>query len=135
MGSSLLETSAQRRHRWPSVLPGWTGFHRLAGDAGLVEIGNRWLGYLEARRFSAATVRGYAYDLVCLARFLDDAGISWRDLAPSDVFDWLEWQARPPTTSGQTGGGTRRWRHIDCNPANPIGPSAISATARLAIMK
>ena len=25
------------------------GVHRLAGDAGLVEIGNRWLGYLAPR--------------------------------------------------------------------------------------
>jgi len=75
------------------------GVHRLAGDAGLVEIANRWLGHLESRQFSPATVRGYAFDVVCLARFLGEAGISWRDLAPSDVFDWLDWQTRP-TTSG-----------------------------------
>ena len=49
---------------------------------------------MEARQFSSATVRGYAYDLVCLARFLDDAGVVWTDLVASDVFDWLEWQAR-----------------------------------------
>lgn len=71
------------------------GVHRLVGDAGLVEIGNRWLAHLEVRQFSPATVRGYAYDLVCLARFLDDAGIAWAGLVPSDVFDWLEWQSRP----------------------------------------
>lgn len=76
------------------------GVHRLAGDAGLVEIGNRWLAHLEARQFSPATVRGYAFDVVCLARFLDEVGVGWRELAPSDVFDWLEWQARPRTTSG-----------------------------------
>ena len=77
------------------------GVHRLAGDAGLVDISNRWLAHLEARRFSAATVRGYAYDLVCLARFLDDVGIGWGEVVPSDVFDWLEWQARPrPVTGG-----------------------------------
>jgi len=76
------------------------GVHRLAGDAGVIEIANRWLAHLEARHFSPATVRGYAFDVVCLARFLDDAGISWRELAPSDVFDWLEWQSRPTTTSG-----------------------------------
>lgn len=71
------------------------GVHRLVGDAGIVEIGNRWLAHLEVRQFSPATVRGYAYDLVCLARFLDDAGIAWDGLVPSDVFDWLEWQSRP----------------------------------------
>jgi len=77
------------------------GVHRLAGDAALVEIGNRWLAHLEAREFSPATVRGYAYDLVCLARFLDDAGVGWRDVVPSDVFDWLEWQARPRQAAGR----------------------------------
>lgn len=77
------------------------GVHRLAGDAGLVAIGNRWLAHLEARQFSAATVRGYAYDVVVLARFLDEAGVQWRELVPSDVFDWLEWQARPGSGARQ----------------------------------
>ena len=39
------------------------GVHRLAVDAELVKFGNRWLCHLEVRQFSAATVRGYAYDL------------------------------------------------------------------------
>ncbi len=78
------------------------GVHRLAGDAGLVEIGNGWLAHLEAREFSPATVRGYAYDLVCLGRFLDDVGVGWRDVVPSDVFDWLEWQARPRKAAGRS---------------------------------
>lgn len=77
------------------------GVHRLEGDSGLVEIGNRWLGHLEARQFSPSTVRGYAYDLVCLARFLDDVGIGWDEVVPSDVFDWLEWQARPRPERGR----------------------------------
>ena len=77
------------------------GVHRLVGDHALVEIGNRWLVHLEARQFSPATVRGYAYDLVCLARFLDVAGLDWRKLSPSDVFDWLEWQSGPRPTAGQ----------------------------------
>lgn len=73
----------------------------MAGDAGLVEIANRWLAHLEARQFSAATVRGYAFDVVCLVRFLDEVGVLWRDVAPSDVFDWLECQARPRLAAGQ----------------------------------
>ncbi len=44
------------------------GVHRLAGDAALVGIANGWLAHLEARNFSSATVRGYAYDLVCRYR-------------------------------------------------------------------
>ena len=74
------------------------GVHRLVGDADLVGIANRWLAHLEVRQFSSATVLGNAYDVVCLARFLDDVGISWCGLVPSDVFDWLEWQARPSPT-------------------------------------
>ena len=77
------------------------GVHRLVGDVALVEVGNRWLAHLEARNFSAATVRGYAFDVVCLARFLDEAGIGWTEVVPSDVFDWLEWQARPASRAGE----------------------------------
>lgn len=77
------------------------GIHRLAGDAALVEVGNRWLAHLEARQFSPATVRGYAFDLVCLCRFLDELDLAWRELRPSDMFDWLEWQARPRPSGGE----------------------------------
>jgi site-specific recombinase XerD len=77
------------------------GTHRLGGDVGLVEIGNRWLAHLEARNYSSATVRGYAFDLVSLGRFLDESVICWDALVPSDVFDWLEWQARPASTAGE----------------------------------
>lgn len=79
------------------------GTHRLAGDAALAELGNRWLAHLEARQFSPATVRGYAFDVVCLARFLDEVGVSWRDLTPSDVFDC--WSGRP----GRDRRGHTRW--------------------------
>ena len=77
------------------------GTHRLGGDSDLVEIGNRWLAHLEARNYSSATVRGYAFDLVSLGRFLEEVGIGWDELVPSDVFDWLEWQARPVSTAGE----------------------------------
>ncbi len=77
------------------------GSHRLVGAGSLVEFSNRWLGHLEARQFSPGTVRGYAYDLLCLTRFFDDAGIGWREATPTDFFDWLEWQARPTSTRGQ----------------------------------
>ncbi len=77
------------------------GAHRLDGDHGLVEIGNRWLAHLEARNYSPATVRGYAFDLVSLGRFLEHAGIDWTELVPSDVFDWLEWQARPVSSADE----------------------------------
>ncbi|MCC5950503.1 MAG: tyrosine-type recombinase/integrase [Acidimicrobiia bacterium] len=77
------------------------GAHRLDGDSALVDVGNRWLAHLEARNYSPATVRGYAFDLVSLGRFLADVGIDWTDLVPTDFFDWLEWQARPESTAGE----------------------------------
>jgi site-specific recombinase XerD len=77
------------------------GNHRLVGDGPLVEFANGWLGHLEARQFSPGTVRSYAFDLLCLARFFADAGIDWREATPTDFFDWLEWQSRPAATKGQ----------------------------------
>jgi len=78
------------------------GSHRLVGDGSLVEFANRWLDHLEARQFSLGTVRGYAFDVVCLARFFDEVGIEWREVTPMDFFDWLEWQSRPATPTGET---------------------------------
>src|SRR5580704_16428527 len=78
------------------------GSHRLVGGGSLVEFANRWLAHLEARQFAAGTVRGYAYDLLCLARFFDEASIDWLEATPTDFFDWLEWQSRPASTTGKT---------------------------------
>ena len=77
------------------------GGHRLSGDGSLVEFANRWLGHLEGRRFSPATVRAYAFDLLCLARFFDEAGIDWCRANPTDFFDWLAWQGKPVPAKGQ----------------------------------
>lgn len=77
------------------------GSHRLVGDGPLVEFANRWLGHLEVRQFAPGTIRGYAFDLLCLARFFDDVVIDWRQAAPTDFFDWLEWQSRPVSSRGQ----------------------------------
>ena len=89
------------------------GVHRLVGGAGLVGIGNRWLAHLEAREFSPATVRGYAFDVVCLARFLDEVGVGWRELVPSDVFDWLEWPG-PATNDERPEAGSAWWGPRRC---------------------
>lgn len=77
------------------------GSHRLVGRGSLIEFADRWLGHLEARRFSPSTVRAYAFDLLCLARFFEEAGIEWREATPTDFFDWLEWQSRSTSTIGQ----------------------------------
>jgi integrase/recombinase XerC len=106
-----------RRRRGPPAALRWGGYslrrrlivavapvdgsHRLVGDGPLVEFANGWLGHLEARQFSLGTVRPYAFDLLCLARFFADAGIDWREATLTDFFDWLEWQSRPAATKGQ----------------------------------
>jgi len=77
------------------------GSHRLVGDGSLVGCANRRLGNLEARQFAPGTIRGYAFDLLCLARFFDRAGIDWQQATPMDFFDWLEWQSRPVPSKGR----------------------------------
>ena len=76
------------------------GGHRLAGPGQLVETTNGFLSHLAARGFAAATVRGYAYDLLNFARFLDERGLGLGEVVATDLFDWLEWQAKPPQGSG-----------------------------------
>ena len=68
------------------------GAHRLSGTWVGVDAANAFLAHLECRAFSPATVRAYAFDLVNFARFLDERGIDVVDVAPTDVFDWIDWQ-------------------------------------------
>jgi len=73
-----------------------SGGHRLDGDGPITEMGNRFLGHLGSRGFSPATVRGYAYDLLNFSRFLADRRLELADVVASDVFAWLDWQAKRP---------------------------------------
>lgn len=77
------------------------GEHRLVGDWPGVETANAFLRHLESRAFAAATVRAYAFDLVNLARFLQERGLDSVDVEPLDVFAWLDWQCvqRPKTNA------------------------------------
>jgi len=75
--------------------------HRLIGDGPITDLANRWLGHLEARCFSPATVRAYAFDLLNFSRFLVERHISFDDVAATDMFDWLDWQSAPKATKGQ----------------------------------
>jgi len=68
--------------------------HRLDGDAALVGAGNRFLEHLGVRRFSPATVRAYAFDLANFAGFLGDRSLGLSEVAPTDLFDYLDWQSR-----------------------------------------
>src|SRR5829696_5412299 len=69
--------------------------HRLVGDEPVVGVGNRFLEHLAVRAFSPATVRAYAFDLANFAGFLADRSLELDDVAPSDLFDYLDWQASP----------------------------------------
>lgn len=72
--------------------------HRLRGPGTDVSLANRFLGHLDARGFSPATVRAYAFDLLNFVRFLADRGLGLAEVVPTDLFEYLDWQAtRRPT--------------------------------------
>ena len=75
--------------------------HRLAGDGPAVEAANRFLGHLESRRYSPATVRAYAFDLLNFNSFLDDRCLGLVDVQPTDLFDYLDWQSKPHGTRSE----------------------------------
>jgi len=68
------------------------GGHRLAGDWSGVTPANAFLAHLQARAFSVATVRAYAFDLVNLGRFLQQQDTPLERVGPVDVFAWVDWQ-------------------------------------------
>lgn len=67
------------------------GFALVGSWEGVVRA-NRFLAHLLTRRFSPATVRAYAYDLLNLARFLEERKIELEAVVPTDLFDWIDWQ-------------------------------------------
>jgi integrase/recombinase XerC len=87
-------------------LEGW-------GDAAAA---NRFLEHLAGRAFAPATVRAYAYDVLCFARFCHERGLRLADVAPSDLFDWVGWQ-----TAGErprAGNVVAMTRHTGAAPAS-----------------
>ena len=68
-------------------------------DVGTV---NRFLAHLEGRNFAGATRRAYAYDVLNFLRFLARLGMGLAEVRPSDLFDYLDWQIQPRTTTGST---------------------------------
>ena len=74
--------------------------HRLDGDGPITEVANRFLAHLRTRGFSPGTVRGYAFDLLNFSRFLAGRGASLADVVPTDLFDYLDWQAKPKPSTG-----------------------------------
>lgn len=80
---------------------GSPGGHRLVGGGSVVGSGNRFLAHLTVRRFSPATVRAYAFDLANFAGFLSDRSLELGEIAPTDLFDYLDWQSRQVASSGK----------------------------------
>jgi integrase/recombinase XerC len=75
--------------------------HRVEGCGADGELVNQFLAHLGSRAFSALTVRSYAYDLLNFLRFLDGRAARLGDVVATDLFDYLDWQQRPPGTAGQ----------------------------------
>jgi site-specific recombinase XerD len=56
---------------------------------------NRFLAHLRARAFSPATVRAYAFDVLNFLRFCMTRQLPLARVTTGDLFDYLDWQARP----------------------------------------
>jgi site-specific recombinase XerD len=76
------------------------GSHRLEGSWAGVDTANAFLAHLESRAFSPATVRAYAFDVLNFGRFLAERGVALGDVVPTDLFDYLDWQAKPTRDRG-----------------------------------
>jgi integrase/recombinase XerC len=84
------------------------GFRVVRGDDGhqlnggpIEEIANRYLAHLASRKFSPASVRAYAFDLLNFSRFLAERGATLEDIVPTDLFDYLDWQQKSKPTAGK----------------------------------
>ncbi|HLI52724.1 MAG TPA: tyrosine-type recombinase/integrase [Acidimicrobiales bacterium] len=70
------------------------GSHRLSGGP-IDELANGYLAHLVSRGFSPGTVRGYAFDLLNFGRFLVERRTPALEVVATDLFDYLDWQAKP----------------------------------------
>lgn len=87
---------------------------------------NRFLDHLVGRAFAAPTVRAYAYDVLCFARFCQQQQLRLSEVVPVDVFDWVAWQ-----TAGQrprSGSVVVMVRHAGAAPATLTKTSIGRAT-------
>ena len=89
------------------------GGHRLVGGGRFDVLVNRFLEHLEARSFSPATVRAYAFDLANFSAFVTERGLDVAAVAAVDLFADLDWQrARggpAPATMNRRVSTVRSW--------------------------
>ena len=81
-----------------------------AGQRDDVATANRFLTHLKSRNFARATRRAYAYDVLNFLRFLDARDATLAAVAPTDLFDYLDWQAQPRRSDGSTVVRLSQWR-------------------------
>lgn len=94
---------------------GKAGQCRLTGWADQ-DAANRFLDHLAGRGFAAATVRAYAYDVLCFARFCQHRGLRLTDVVPVDLFDWIAWQTEGKRP--RSGSVVAMVRHAGAAPAS-----------------
>jgi hypothetical protein len=68
----------------------------LEGSWPDVAAASLFLEHLRVRSFALATVRAYAYDVLCFARFCAERELRLGEVVPADLFDWVAWQADGP---------------------------------------
>jgi len=66
-----------------------------------VDLVNRFLGHLQIRGFSDGTIRTYSYDLLNFLRFIEAQHLSLDKVVPTDLFGYLDWQAKAHLQVGQ----------------------------------
>ncbi len=66
------------------------------------DLANAYLSHLEVRAFATLTVRAYAFHVLSFLRFCADRGVVLAAVSPMDMFDFLEWLASRPSSSGGT---------------------------------
>lgn len=76
--------------------------HALQGIGPITDVANRYLAHLKTRGFAPGTIRGYPFDLLNFSRFLVERGASLEDVVPTDLFDYLDWQAKAKPATGST---------------------------------
>lgn len=79
-----------------------------------------YLDYLGARGCSPNTVRGYAYDLLHLWRFLGDSGLGWVELRPRSSMQLLAFLRSEPSRS--------RGQRLSLSVVGPTGAPTLSAS-------
>jgi len=83
----------------------WGGEQRwqlLGPDAEVVADAERFLHTLMLRGLSPRTRRAYAFDLLCVYRWMAEAGRQPEQLTGDDLLEFIEFQQRPPPAAPST---------------------------------